>query len=205
MALPITRNTACPCGSGLRFKACRGRTDEHPVAQRVLAALEQRLAEAPADPDGWLQALDVIVRERIPDADIGGAWPLQDAPALKVAVVTAYAREDLALLRRAHDSVLGQTYPCRHLMVADGFPRAEVAQWDAEHRVLETPHRDYGDVPPADARAPLDRSLLRAWYDGRADDERARIDATLGFALAALLARLCPPRGAQLDGAGAPR
>jgi hypothetical protein len=43
---------------------------------------------------------------------------------LTVAVVTPHHSEDLALLRRCHQSVLAQTYPCRHIMVADGLPRS---------------------------------------------------------------------------------
>jgi len=43
---------------------------------------------------------------------------------LTVAVVAPYHSEDLAMLRRCHQSVLAQTYPCRHIMVADGLPRS---------------------------------------------------------------------------------
>lgn len=66
---------------------------------------------------------------------------------VKVAVVTPYYREGLETLRRCHDSVSRQTYPCTHIFVSDGHPRHEVAAWDAQHIVLPVPHRDYGNTP----------------------------------------------------------
>ena len=67
--------------------------------------------------------------------------------ALRVAIVTPYYAEPQAILRQAHDSVLAQTYPCRHIMVADGRPEAEVASWDADHIVLERSHGPFGCMP----------------------------------------------------------
>ena len=51
------------------------------------------------------------------------------------------------MLRQAHDSVLAQTYPCRHLLVSDGRPKPEVDGWDAEHLVLPRRTGDYGQTP----------------------------------------------------------
>ncbi len=66
---------------------------------------------------------------------------------LKVAVVTPYFAETLAMLREAHDSVLAQTYPCRHILIADGRPKSEVDDWNAQHIVLGHNHADVGSTP----------------------------------------------------------
>ena len=55
---------------------------------------------------------------------------------LRVAVVTPYFAETPQMLRQAHYSVLTQTYPCHHILVADGRPKPGVEGWDAEHIVL---------------------------------------------------------------------
>ncbi len=68
-------------------------------------------------------------------------------PPLRVAVVTPYFAETPQMLRQAHESVLGQTYPCRHFLVADGRPKAEVDTWDVEHVPLSRSHGDYGSTP----------------------------------------------------------
>lgn len=67
--------------------------------------------------------------------------------ALSVAVITPYLGEAAAIVRQAHDSVLSQTYPCRHVMVADGPARAEFQGWDAMHLGLSRAHRDVGSTP----------------------------------------------------------
>lgn len=46
-----------------------------------------------------------------------------------------------------HESVLGQTLPCRHIMVADGLVRPEVEAWDALHIVLDRSHGPFGCTP----------------------------------------------------------
>ena len=66
---------------------------------------------------------------------------------MRVAVVTPYFREPLEWLEKCHDSVVGQSHPCTHFMVADGFPRSEVATWDLEHSALPRGHADYGNTP----------------------------------------------------------
>ena len=66
---------------------------------------------------------------------------------LRVAVVTSYFSEPVEVLRQAHESVLAQTYPCRHVLVADGVPKAEVEDWDADHIVLSRNHADVGATP----------------------------------------------------------
>ena len=65
----------------------------------------------------------------------------------RVAVITPYYREDLKLLRQCHRSVLAQTLPCLHVLVADGRPRRRLRFWDAHHVVLPASHRDIGSTP----------------------------------------------------------
>ena len=66
---------------------------------------------------------------------------------LRVAVVTPYFAETTEVLRQTHESVLGQSYPCRHILVADGRPNPAVAGWDAEHIVLPGGSDDFGSTP----------------------------------------------------------
>ncbi|WP_204269457.1 hypothetical protein, partial [Escherichia coli] len=54
-------------------------------------------------------------------------------------------KEDIGDIRQAHESVLAQDLPCRHVLVADGFPKAEIDGWDCEHITLPTAHHDAGD------------------------------------------------------------
>lgn len=68
-------------------------------------------------------------------------------PAPRVAVITPYYREELALLRQCHRSVRAQTLPCLHVLVADGQPRRRLACWDAHHVVLPVSHGDIGSTP----------------------------------------------------------
>lgn len=69
--------------------------------------------------------------------------------ALRVAVVTPYHREEEHLLAAAHASVVAQTHPCTHILVADGHPSPAVAGFAAQHIVLPVSHGDYGDTPRA--------------------------------------------------------
>jgi hypothetical protein len=66
---------------------------------------------------------------------------------VRVAVITPYYRESSAYLRRAHESVLAQTHPATHFMVADGHPNPLVNDWAVEHIVLPRAHHDFGDTP----------------------------------------------------------
>jgi glycosyltransferase involved in cell wall biosynthesis len=65
----------------------------------------------------------------------------------KVAVITPYHNEHLALIERAHASVRGQTVPCLHVLVADGPGREDVATLEGRHLVLGTSHGDNGNTP----------------------------------------------------------
>ena len=71
------------------------------------------------------------------------------APALRVAVVTPYCTEAPEVLAQCHASVVAQTHPCTHILVADGSPSAVAATWDAQHITLPRRHADFGDTPRA--------------------------------------------------------
>jgi glycosyltransferase involved in cell wall biosynthesis len=68
---------------------------------------------------------------------------------LKVAVVTPYYQEPQDWLIQCHESVANQSYPCSHIMVADGYPNELVARLGVLHIPLPRRHRDYGDTPRA--------------------------------------------------------
>lgn len=66
---------------------------------------------------------------------------------MKVAVITPYFREPLETLRQCHQSVVNQTHPCTHFMIADGFPSRELDSWPIQHIVLAKSHADVGNTP----------------------------------------------------------
>jgi len=80
-------------------------------------------------------------RKALLGSDAGGPF--------RVAVVTPYFKEPEEFLRICHQSVLGQTYACEHIFVADGFPSASVASWNCRHIVLPASHADAGNTPRA--------------------------------------------------------
>jgi glycosyltransferase involved in cell wall biosynthesis len=65
----------------------------------------------------------------------------------KIAVITPYYKEPIAMLRQTHDSVMGQALACDHIMIADGHPQKEIASWNAKHIVLADSHADNGNTP----------------------------------------------------------
>jgi glycosyltransferase involved in cell wall biosynthesis len=65
----------------------------------------------------------------------------------RIAVVTPYYREPLEVLAQCHRSVLAQGVDVDHILVADGFPHAEVNGWKARHVVLPSGHADTGNTP----------------------------------------------------------
>jgi FkbM family methyltransferase len=66
---------------------------------------------------------------------------------MRVAVVTPYYQETDDVLSTCLASVREQTYPrCRHILVADGFPRPLVADWDVHHIALPIAHGDNGNL-----------------------------------------------------------
>lgn len=66
---------------------------------------------------------------------------------MRVAVVTPYYRESESILRHCHNSVLAQSHPCEHIMVADGHPMAVINGWQCHHSTLPLSHNDNGNTP----------------------------------------------------------
>jgi hypothetical protein len=145
----LSRNARCPCGSGRRYKDCHGAIGAAHSPAAMLALLERRLARVPNDPANWRAALQLLASGDVDDGAVAASAGADGTASLKVAVVTAYFREDLATLLRCHASVAAQTYPCRHIMVADGYARDEINTWPVEHVRLSHPSADYGDTPRA--------------------------------------------------------
>ena len=58
----------------------------------------------------------------------------------KVAVVTPYYGESLQLLEQCHQSVVAQTIPCLHVVVADGH-RTGMRDWNVNYISLQN-HSD---------------------------------------------------------------
>ena len=67
---------------------------------------------------------------------------------MRVAVITPYYKEPTEVLRRCYDSVKAQTHAVTHFMLSDGYPNAEVDNWDVVHIKLPA-HADSGDTPRA--------------------------------------------------------
>jgi len=65
---------------------------------------------------------------------------------MKIAVVTPYHKEDIAIIRRCHESVATQTFACRHILVADGFPLDPIDRWNSDHIKLPQSHGDIGST-----------------------------------------------------------
>ena len=66
---------------------------------------------------------------------------------LRVAVVTPYYEESVEMLHHCWQSVAKQTYPCLHVMVADGIPNPVVDDWAVDHIRLPKSHADIGSTP----------------------------------------------------------
>jgi UDP:flavonoid glycosyltransferase YjiC (YdhE family)/glycosyltransferase involved in cell wall biosynthesis len=128
--------------------AFAGKRSPAPADQsKELTTIEHALAVAPEDEQLWNEALRILCSGRIADEDIGAAHALGRERPLKVAVVTAYYNEDPATLERCHRSVMAQTYPCHHVMVADGRPNDVIDRWQTTHLRLARPAGDFGDTP----------------------------------------------------------
>ncbi len=69
----------------------------------------------------------------------------------RIFVVTPYYQEPLEVLRRCHESVMGQAVGAQitHVMVADGHPRPEIDSWNVTHIRLPKAHGDNGNTPRA--------------------------------------------------------
>ncbi|HTI46554.1 MAG TPA: glycosyltransferase [Casimicrobiaceae bacterium] len=116
--------------------------------ERAFLELERRCAAAPHDAASRRRMLQLFIALGEPEALPGSslAAPVRST-SLRVAVVTPYCRESLAMLARCHQSVLAQTVPCDHYMVADGYARDEIDRWSVRHIRLDAPCADFGDTP----------------------------------------------------------
>jgi hypothetical protein len=69
---------------------------------------------------------------------------------LKIAVVTPYYNEDDDILNDCHSSIIRQSYPCTHILVADGHPKPQIdEQPKTMHVILPQESADYGNTPRA--------------------------------------------------------
>lgn len=68
---------------------------------------------------------------------------------MKIAIITPYYKTEEEWLKKCHESVAAQSYPCTHIFVADGIPQDIISTFDAQHIVSCTNHGDYGDTPRA--------------------------------------------------------
>lgn len=103
---------------------------------------------------------------------------------MKICVITPYYQPDPVWLRRAHESVRGQSLPAHHILVCDGCEPAQILNFDGTHIILRRNYLDYGNTPRligcynaigqgADAIAFLDADN---WY------QRQHLEGMLGFA-----------------------
>ncbi len=65
----------------------------------------------------------------------------------KPLIVTAYYKEDRAVLEHCISSVRAQTEPADHLLVADGHPQDWIDDLPVRHIRLDRAHCDYGNTP----------------------------------------------------------
>lgn len=125
---------------------------------------------------------------------------------MRVAVITPYHTEPPALLRHCHESVMRQSHPCLHVIVADGFPKDEVARWPADHVILPRAHDDIGSTPRLigcyhaiglgyDAVAFLDADN---WYRDDHVAALVRLCERTGAGFASSSRMLCRPDGSAM-------
>lgn len=65
----------------------------------------------------------------------------------RLAVITPYYQESVAVLARCHESVTTQGLAVDHFMVADGHPLDCIDGWNVSHVKLPRPHGDNGNTP----------------------------------------------------------
>ena len=109
------------------------------VQQGTLTAYYDNLRPDVVSLAKQLSSGEVVEDQRLQQA-LGSQLP-------RVAVITPYFNEPLALLERCHQSVKAQSEPCLHVLVADGKPRPRINRWDAEHVRLPRSHNDIGSTP----------------------------------------------------------
>jgi len=109
--------------------------------------LERHCATRPDDAANRRRLLQLFFALGQPDDLPGSSLVVAGTRTPRIAVLTPYFQESLELLERCHKSVRLQTLPCEHVLVADGFPRAELDSWPVRHIRLPTPSRNFGDTP----------------------------------------------------------
>jgi glycosyltransferase involved in cell wall biosynthesis len=92
---------------------------------------------------------------------------------MRIAVITPYWREDAQTLQAVIASVAGQTYPCAHILVADGAPQEWIDDRPVTHIRLSGNCGDFGDTP---------RAVGSAFACGRDYDAVTYLDADNRFA-----------------------
>src|SRR5271170_4341899 len=65
----------------------------------------------------------------------------------RIAVITPYYKEPLAMLRHCHESVLAQDVGADHFLIADGFPSVDFTDAHVKHIALPHAHSDNGNTP----------------------------------------------------------
>lgn len=65
----------------------------------------------------------------------------------RVAVITPYYNESREIILNCNRSVINQSYPCTHVLIADGLPQSHVADMNAHHVILPLNHSDIGSTP----------------------------------------------------------
>jgi glycosyltransferase involved in cell wall biosynthesis len=66
---------------------------------------------------------------------------------MKIAVISAYYKEEPELLERCLNSVKEQTINCDHFFISDGHPQEWLKTADVRHIELGKSHNDYGNTP----------------------------------------------------------
>jgi hypothetical protein len=66
---------------------------------------------------------------------------------MKIAVISAYYKEERKLLERCLNSVAHQTIKCDHFFISDGHPQEWLKDSDVRHIELGKSHDDYGNTP----------------------------------------------------------
>jgi glycosyltransferase involved in cell wall biosynthesis len=66
---------------------------------------------------------------------------------MRIAVITPYYETPPDWFAQCLDSVVAQTLPCTHIVIADGIADPLVDDYPVQHIVLDTNHGDYGNTP----------------------------------------------------------
>jgi hypothetical protein len=66
---------------------------------------------------------------------------------MKIAVISAYYKEEPELLERCLNSVKDQTVKCDHFFISDGHPQEWLKNSGVRHIELGKSHNDYGNTP----------------------------------------------------------